>query len=89
VFNNGGRKANKNGVDRSTAAHAAKDSHQRGSWLVCRREILLNLQFHPAKITHDEKRTLYIQWLNFFRLTDAKYCVERHPGQARSPASAG
>jgi hypothetical protein len=54
------RAAMKNGADR-LRVHAAKDSHQRGSWLVCRREILLNHQFHPAKITHDEKRTLYIQ----------------------------
>jgi hypothetical protein len=30
----------KNGVD--FEAHAAGISHQRGSWLACRREILLN-----------------------------------------------
>jgi hypothetical protein len=30
----------KNGVD--FEAHAAGISHQRGSWLACRREVLLN-----------------------------------------------
>jgi hypothetical protein len=37
----------KNGVD--FEAHAAGISHQRGSWLACRREILLNSSAHPAK----------------------------------------
>src|SRR5271165_6587117 len=67
-------------------AHAAKDSHQRGSWLVCRREILLKLQFHPAKIDHGEKRTLCNQWLNFFRLTDAKLTeIARPAGPGPGP----
>ena len=44
-------------------ARAAGISHQRGSWLACRREILLNLnrpvraarQGHPAKIARARK----------------------------------
>ena len=31
--------------------------------------MLQNLQIHPAKITHEEERTLCIRRLNFFRLT--------------------
>jgi hypothetical protein len=43
----------KNGVD--FEAHAAGISHQRGSWLVGRREVLLNLEIHPAKNAHERK----------------------------------
>jgi hypothetical protein len=33
----------------------ARISHQRGSWLACRREILLNFRNNPAKNLQDRK----------------------------------
>ena len=49
----------KNGVD--FEAHAAGISHQRGSWLACRREVLLNfLRCILPKTYRTERYMLYV-----------------------------
>ena len=40
-------------------------SHQRGSWLACRREILLNFRRHPAK-TVEERKVLFVRYSLIF-----------------------
>jgi hypothetical protein len=48
----------KNGVD--FEAHAAGISHQRGSWLACRREVLLNFRSILPKTDKIERYMLYL-----------------------------
>jgi hypothetical protein len=50
--------ARKNGVD--FEAHAAGISHQRGSWLACRREILLTFDTILPKTYKTERYMLYL-----------------------------
>ncbi len=62
----------KNGVD--FEAHAAGISHQRGSWLACRREILLNLGFHPAK-NAEERKVLFVRYSLIFIICQMHYVM--------------
>jgi hypothetical protein len=48
----------KSGVD--FEAHAAGISHQRGSWLACRREVLLNFDTILPKTHKTERYMLYL-----------------------------
>jgi hypothetical protein len=53
-------------------AHAAGISHQRGSWLACRREILLNSGSILPKTRQTERYTLYgtvrfLSFVNYFK----------------------
>jgi hypothetical protein len=59
-------------------AHAAGISHQRGSWLACRRDYSPKLKLLSCQKRVGEKDTLYHAQLDFYHLPQLRACASKN-----------